>query len=91
LEEIASVVPRLFLALICVKAEQICCLPYGELLNLIEERTQRKGSEEATYTLLVTVPKNKGFRVYMNVPGKKKQQFGETIVSRNDFPTVIFE
>jgi hypothetical protein len=91
LEEIASVVPRVFLALICVTARHICCLPYEELLNLISGRRERKGSKEAIYTLLVTMPKNKSFRVYMNVPGRRKQQFGEIVISRNDFPSVMFE
>jgi hypothetical protein len=90
LEAIAEVVPRVFLALICVEARHICCLAYERLLMLVAERRKRKGSPESTYTVLVTARPNKAFRVYMNVPGKKNLQFGELTVSRNDFPSVIF-
>jgi hypothetical protein len=91
LEEIAEVVPKVFIALVCVQAEQICCLPYRELLELIKRRKELKGGNEETYTILVTAPENKSLRVYMNVPGVKKKQFGEITISRNDFPSAIFE
>jgi len=61
------------------------------LLALIERRKDLKGADEETYTVLVTAPANKSLRVYMNVPGVKKTQFGEITISRNDFPSVIFE
>lgn len=91
LEEVADVVPRVFLGLVCVQAEQICCLPYEKLQGLIEERKRQRDEDEDMYTVLVTAPANKSFRVYMNVPGKKKTQFGEMTISRRDFPSVIFD
>jgi len=91
LDEIAPIVPKLFLALVCVSAREICCLQYEQLLALIQERKKRRGAAEDTYTVLVTAEKGKSFRVYMNVPGVKKTKFGELTISRNDFPKAIFE
>ena len=41
-------------------------------------------------TLLVTLPKGKSFRVYVNAPGKRKVALGEFLVPRKAFPDVIF-
>ena len=90
LQEIADVVPKVFVVLVCVRAEHICCLPYKKLLKLIDQRKKERGADESMYTVLVTAPQNKSFRVYTNFPGKKGQWLGELIVSRNDFPHVIF-
>jgi hypothetical protein len=50
-----------------------------------------KGSDEDQYVVLVTTPKNKGLRVYVNAPGKRKTILGkELTVARNSFPGVIF-
>jgi hypothetical protein len=90
LDELAEIAPKLFLALICGEAREICSLPYENLVSLIDERKERKGAAEKTYTLLVTADAAKSFRVYMNVPGVKKRKFGELTVPRNAFPRALF-
>jgi hypothetical protein len=81
---------EIFVCLICVSARQICCVCYEKLLELISERQEKKGNEEASYQILVTMPKGKSFRIYMNEPGRRKIMIKERIVPRDDFPRVIF-
>ncbi len=92
LDEIGKATQKVFAALVCVKARQVCCLPYADLKNLIDARANAKGSKENQYLLLVTVPANKRFRVYVNAPGVRNTMLGKPVViSRNDFPGVIFK
>ena len=81
----------LFLAMVCVKAREICCLRYQEFCELIQRRKAEKGADEDRYQVLVTAPKRRGFRVYVNAPGVKKTILGEAkSVSRSEFPQRIF-
>ena len=80
-----------FLALVCVKAREICCLHYDQLMQLIDARTKAKGSPEDQYTILATIPEGKSFRVYVNAPGKRKTMLGKPIiVPRRSFPNIMF-
>lgn len=90
LEEIARLVPKIFLALVCVSARHICSLPYDDLLELVRGRRTRKEAPEDTYAVLVTAAEGRSFRAYMNVPGVKKTKFGELTISRNNFPRTLF-
>jgi hypothetical protein len=91
LSQIAQTTPKTFVTLICVKDREICCLPYLELLKLIAAREKALGGPEDTHTILVTAPKGKSLRVYVNEPGKKKTILGkEVVVSRSAFPAAIF-
>ena len=78
-------------ALICIKAGQVCCFPYQQLLDLRAEREKTKGRPEKTSTILVTIPDGKNFRVYMNYPGTKGKSLGVFKVPRRAFPKVIFD
>ena len=93
LEEISKKVSsRTFIPLVCVKDRQICCLKLSQLHSLIQARRLAKGFEEASYTILVNLPKGKQFRVYVNSPGKRKTMLGKPLTSaRNAFPEVLFE
>ena len=83
--------PKTYIALVCIKDREICCISCEKLIELIKRRSDKKGSEEAQYTVLVTVQQKKSFRVYVNAPGKKKTILGkEFIVKRNEFPDAIF-
>ena len=82
---------KAFVVLVCVKDRQICCISHDEIFEMIDERKRRKKAPEKTYTILVTVPKSKSLRVYMNAPGKKKVYIKERVISRSKFPTVVFE
>jgi hypothetical protein len=80
-----------FIAMVCVKDREICCLPSNDLLGLIRAREQSKGSREASYTILVTAPEGKSLRAYINAPGKKGKMIGQRIIARTDFPKKLFE
>lgn len=89
--EIAAANPKTFVALICVKDREICCISYGQLQDLIERRKKAKGGAEDQYVILVTASKGKSLRVYVNVPGKRNKLLGDSlIVSRKAFPDGIF-
>ena len=91
LSAITKSYPKSFVALVCVKEREICCVTHTELLNLIGSRQQEAGMIEDIYTILVTAPKGKSLRVYVNAPGKKKTILGNPlIISRNAFPEKIF-
>ncbi len=91
LAQIAQATPKTFIALVCVKDREICCLPHSQLVKLVALREKALGASEEVHTILVTVPKGKSLRVYVNAPGKKKTILGkELIVSRNAFPDGIF-
>jgi len=81
---------KVFIGLICISVRQICCLSYRKFLSMIEARRKRKGADEASYTILLTLSKGQRFRAYMSPPGKKKTKMGERIIPRDDFPSVIF-
>ena len=91
LEEIAKATTNVFVALVCVKARQICCVRYSDLTKMVEARKNAKGAAEDQYLILITLPAGKSFRVYVNKPGVKKTMLGKAlVVSRNDFPSVVF-
>lgn len=88
---IAAANQKTFIALVCVKEREICCISYEELQGLIARRKKQKDDAEDQYVILVTAPKGKSLRVYVNAPGKRKTILGkELIVSRKAFPNVIF-
>jgi len=82
--------PQTFIVLVCRTAKEICVLTDAEFEIHRARREKAKGSVEPHYQLLVTVPENKSFRVYMNAPGQKKTALKNQIVSRNEFPRAIF-
>ena len=63
LAAIAEVTARSFVALVCVRDREICCLPYPDLKGLIERRRSAKGVSEDQYSVLVTAPPRSKFRV----------------------------
>ncbi len=91
LEAISSVSLRVFIALVCVKDRQICCLKYQQVLDLVGARRRSKGEDENQYAIMATLPKNKAFRVYANAAGARKKSVGQIIVARNRFPDELFE
>jgi hypothetical protein len=92
LKEIKARCKRVFCVLVCVKDRQICCLSYAGLRKMIKSRGEEKGSWEDQYVILVTLPKNKAFRVYVNVPGERNKLLGKPIlIARNSFPAILFK
>lgn len=82
---------RAFVALVCVKAKEVCVLTVNDLYTKRNEREAENGAPEDQYQLLVAVRPRQSFRVYMNAPGVKKTRLDQTIVNRNDFPKNLFE
>ena len=72
-------------------AKQICCISVEEFEKHVKRRQKAFGLPEDQYQILVTVPKNKSFRVYVNVPHKKHLSLRQQTVSRNRFPAVLFK
>ncbi len=81
---------RVFLVLVCYAAKEICVLTLDEFEAHRKRREIANGGPEPHYQILVTVPENKSFRVYVNAPGQKKTSLKQQIVSRNEFPKAIF-
>lgn len=91
LGQIAKTNPKTFVALVCVKDREVCCLSYDQLRAIVARRKAEKGVEEDQYVILVTAPAGKGLRAYVNAPGKKKAILGKPlIVARNAFPGAMF-
>ena len=94
LDEIQSIVERdieLHLALVCVKARRICCLPYQDLVDLMDARKLSFGGEEEQYVVLVNYVPGKQFRVNMNAPGTKGTYVGDSIlVPQSACPNNLF-
>ena len=91
LEEVATKSERVFLALVCVEGREICCLTYDQLLELISRRQAKSRESEEQYTIIASLNKGKKFRVYVNVPDRRKIKLGELLISRSDFPDKLFE
>ena len=91
LAAIDSAGDALYLALICVQDNEVCCLPYSDFSQLISRRKQASSRQKTQYSLLVTLKKNEAFRVYMNAPGMKKPFLCEPLkVKRNACPNSLF-
>lgn len=91
LKEIAGHCKSTYLALVCVKDREVCCISYKELCALISAREKKKGEKEDQYAILVTAPTGKSLRVYINAPGVRGQMIGDPLlVPRNRYPDVIF-
>jgi hypothetical protein len=82
---------RAFIALVCVKAKEVCVLSVNDLYAKRAERAAENGGPEEQYQLLVAVRPRKSFRVYMNAPGVRKTSLDQTVVNRNDFPSLLFQ
>lgn len=93
LKELAAVSnksKKTFIALICVKDRQVCCLSLDEIVEIISERKKAKGASEKSYSVLVTCPKGKKLRAYLNAPDAKKKRLTQKLLSRGAFPKVLF-
>jgi hypothetical protein len=91
LDDIAEITDQLFLALVCVKDREVCCLSYAQLKELIEKRKRAKRSEEEQYSILVTIPQGKSIRAYVNAPGVRKMMLKPPLtIPRKNFPDMLF-
>ena len=84
---------KIFVALVCVKAEQVCVLTWPRLKEMITIRETAAQEKESQYVVLVTARGNSKLRVYLNVPGKKGLLLKKTEskVARKAFPSALFE
>ncbi|MGX9524303.1 hypothetical protein ACXHWJ_08555 [Alcaligenes nematophilus] len=82
---------KVFLALICVEDQEICCLSFDEFESMIQARTESAKQEEESYQVLVTVPNGKSLRAYTNAAGvRKKMAHDAKVISRNRYPSCLF-
>jgi hypothetical protein len=92
LARISGVTDKLFLGLVCVAGKEICALPYAELVALVSRRREDKQDDEDQYTLLLTLPKDSAFRVYVSPVGSKGKTLGKPLkVARKRFPNALFD
>jgi hypothetical protein len=81
---------KVFVVLVCIRVKEICVLSLGQLQQLIRTRKQARGEEEEQYQILVTAPKNKQFRAYVNHPGRRGIALDQQLIRRNAFPEILF-
>jgi hypothetical protein len=83
---------RVFLALVCVKARQICCLPYEDFRGMIDARRAEMGKNEFEYVIKVVLERGCQFRVAVGAPKRKGMDtFLEMrTIPRDDFPGRLF-
>lgn len=88
---IAAAHEKSYIALVCVRAREVCLISVDQLNALMDARRKAKGAIEDQYTVLVTAPPGKSLRVYVNEPGRRKTILGNSlIVSRSAFPSDLF-
>ena len=92
IRRIATLCAGAYIALVCVKDREVCVISADELSEMIEARQKAAKKVEDQYVVLVTAEARKSLRVYMNQPGKRRTILGrERVVSRNDFPAILFD
>lgn len=80
-----------FIALVCMDAEEICCLSKDDFDTLIVNRKKSAHKDEDYYQILVTAQSGRSLRAYVNAAGKKNTIAGKAkVVSRNAFPGSLF-
>lgn len=92
LADIEGQLKKVFLALVCVRAREVCIINLPKLREMIAIREKAAGGPEAQYVLLITARPNNKLRAYMNAPGTRGKLLKSTEikVSRNDFPVALF-
>lgn len=92
LKKLAEGGRHVFLGLICVKGREICCLPLGDFMEMVETRRRAIGKSEGRYNILVSMPKRAQFRVCMTEPDARGSvlEGGPRLIPRQDFPTRLF-
>lgn len=82
----------LYVALVCMKDREVCCISHGQLLDLVRARKEAFGGKEPQYTVLCTLKPNEAFRVNMNEPGKRKTYLlsKPLLITRRRFPGALF-
>lgn len=87
-----KITDQLFLGLVCVAGKHICALSYADFAELIERRRKDKKADEDQYTLLLTLPKDSAFRVYVSPADTKGKTLGYPLkIARNRFPNALFD
>jgi hypothetical protein len=96
IHEIGKSVERMVLALVCIKANAICCITHRQFWNLILARVaadEAAGDEEKDQIpIVMTAKKNHEFHVYVNDPHQRGHMIPKSDfhVPRNAFPRKVF-
>lgn len=90
LENIFEAGGDLYIALVCVKDREICCVDYGQFSQLLQARTDAAGRTEPQFVILVTLKRGEAFRVYVNSPGVRGKMLEPQLkIRRNCFPDKV--
>ncbi len=81
---------RTFVALVCVRVREICCLRYSALMKLVKLRDAKVGHEKDQYSIYVQAPERQQFLVYVSPPRTKGRMMGDRKIPRNAFPARLF-
>lgn len=91
LQAIDKLGEALYLALICVKDREICCIDYNQFAELFQARTDAAGVVETDFVILVTLQEGENFRVYVNPPNTKGKMLKPLKIPRNRFPEIVVD
>ena len=91
LKAIADAGEELYLALVCVKDKEICCIIYRDFMELYDARRKAAGKAEDQLVILVTLDAGEAFRTYVNSPGEKGKFLHRKKIARNRFPTILLK
>jgi hypothetical protein len=91
LDELGGKRDRTYVALVCWRHREVCCLRRKQLLSMIELRRKALGSDEDAYTVYVQAPQSAKFRAYISPPGQKGKMLGTLRIARNAFPGCVFD
>jgi hypothetical protein len=91
LQKIDAKNEKTFIALVCVRDRQICCLSYAEFSELHSARRKSAREAEDSLSILVVAPNGKSLRAYVNPAGERRKMLGAHIIPRNRFPNILFE
>jgi hypothetical protein len=91
LERIAGRYANTFILLVCVAEREVCCLTFEEFRDLYRRWVDQVVDDGKQFTLLVTTPKGRKCRVYVNAPGRRNRRLGDELLrSRRAFPRMLF-
>lgn len=84
---------KIFIGLVCVSDNEICCIDMEQLSEMLEARKASAGNkDEESYAVLVTVKEGQSLRAFINAAGRRGVAASrEIVIARNRFPKCVFQ
>lgn len=83
---------KIFVGLVCVEDQEICCIDYEQLETIIQARRHTAGVDEENYLIFVAVAPGKSMRAYATAANTKNRFACKPVtISRSRFPNGLFE